>query len=167
MYDVAVSLDSAPGVGKLGDKTVKIWDSVTGKELLALKGHAGPVVGVAFWPGRPALAIGGLGPDGEDLGQRDGQGAVRSQGPCRWGCWVALARTASALASASWDQTVKLWDDRQSCSPSRAMQVLSRPWRSARTASALASGGDDQTVKIWDSATGKEFFALKAAPMRS
>ena len=40
------------------DQTVKIWDSATGKELFALKGHAGcgPERGVQ--PGRPAPGVG-------------------------------------------------------------------------------------------------------------
>ena len=38
------------------DQTVRIWDSVTGKELLALKGHAGSVWSVAFSPDGQRLA---------------------------------------------------------------------------------------------------------------
>jgi WD40 repeat protein len=35
---------------------VKIWDAQTGKELLFLKGHTGPVVSVAFGPKGKRLA---------------------------------------------------------------------------------------------------------------
>ena len=38
------------------DQTVKIWDSATGKELFALKGHAGRVNSVAFSPDGQRLA---------------------------------------------------------------------------------------------------------------
>ncbi len=37
---------------------MKIWDSATGKELFALKGHAGPVWSVAFSPDGQRLASG-------------------------------------------------------------------------------------------------------------
>jgi WD40 repeat protein len=30
------------------DSTVKLWDATTGQEVLALKGHTGPVISVAF-----------------------------------------------------------------------------------------------------------------------
>ena len=40
----------------MSDQTVRIWDSVTGKELFALKGHAGMVYGVAFSPDGQRLA---------------------------------------------------------------------------------------------------------------
>ena len=38
------------------DQTVRIWDSATGKELIALKGHAGRATGVAFSPDGQRLA---------------------------------------------------------------------------------------------------------------
>ena len=49
-----------PGRPALGDGGLgldsEIWDGATGKELLALKGHAGPVYGVAFSPDGQRLA---------------------------------------------------------------------------------------------------------------
>ena len=47
----------APGSAS-NDQTVKIWDSATGKELFALKGHAGWVTSVAFSPDGQRLASG-------------------------------------------------------------------------------------------------------------
>ena len=41
VLSVAFSPDGQRLASGSGDKTVKIWDSATGKELFALKGHAG------------------------------------------------------------------------------------------------------------------------------
>ena len=38
------------------DNTAKLWDAATGKELLALRGHSGPVVSVAWSPDGKRLA---------------------------------------------------------------------------------------------------------------
>ena len=40
------------------DNTVRIWDSVTGKQLFVLKGHDAPVCSVAFSPDGHRLASG-------------------------------------------------------------------------------------------------------------
>jgi WD40 repeat protein len=38
------------------DKTAKVWDAASGEELLTLRGHSGPVYGVAFSPDGKRLA---------------------------------------------------------------------------------------------------------------
>jgi hypothetical protein len=42
------------------DQTVRVWDADTGKELLTLKGHTGPVLGVVFSPDGRRLASASL-----------------------------------------------------------------------------------------------------------
>jgi len=39
---------------------VKVWDARTGKEILSLKGHSGPVFGVAFSPDGNRIVSGSL-----------------------------------------------------------------------------------------------------------
>ena len=56
MYDVAFSPDGQRLASAGLDQTVRIWDNATGKELSALKGHAGWVARVAFSPDGQRLA---------------------------------------------------------------------------------------------------------------
>jgi WD40 repeat protein/serine/threonine protein kinase len=46
------------GKGKAKRSVVKVWDAASGRELLVLEGHAGPVVSVAFSPDGGRLASG-------------------------------------------------------------------------------------------------------------
>ena len=76
---------------------------------------------------------------------------------------VAFSPDGQRLASASGDQTVKIWDS----ATGKELFALKghAGWVNSVAFSPdgqrLASASNDQTVKIWDSATGKELFALK------
>ncbi len=143
---------------------MKIWDSCDRQGAVRPQGPCryGQERGVQ--PGRPASGVGEPGQDGEDLGQRDRQGALRPQGPCRYGpSSVAFSPDGQRLASASADQTVKIWDS------TTGKELFALKGHAGGVSSVafspdgqrLASASSDQTVKIWDSATGKELFALK------
>ena len=76
---------------------------------------------------------------------------------------MAFSPDGQRLASASADQTVKIWD---SATGKELFALKGHAGRSASVAFSpdgqrLASASSDQTVRIWDSATGKELFALK------
>jgi WD40 repeat protein len=53
---VAFSPDSCQLVTGSGDRTIKFWETASGKELHTLQGHGGPVTGVAFSPGGRTVA---------------------------------------------------------------------------------------------------------------
>jgi WD40 repeat protein len=50
VHSVAFSPDGKQIVSGSFDKTIKLWDAVTGKEILTFKGHTDPVFSVAFSP---------------------------------------------------------------------------------------------------------------------
>ena len=69
---------------------------------------------------------------------------------------VAFSPDGRTLASASWDQTVKLWD----VASGRELKTLSGHAGKVTSVAfspdgkALASGGADKTIKLWDLASG-------------
>jgi WD40 repeat protein len=53
---VAYSPDGAAIASALGDKTVRIWDAATGRQLRTLSGHSELVYGMAYSPDGAAIA---------------------------------------------------------------------------------------------------------------
>jgi len=56
VHSVAISPDGKVLASGSDDRTVRLWDLHTGKELTTLKGHADHVNGVAFGPDGKTLA---------------------------------------------------------------------------------------------------------------
>ncbi len=59
IYTLTFTPDGSAIVAGCADKTVRLWDSTTGKSLPALKGHDGAINGMAFSPDGKSLATAG------------------------------------------------------------------------------------------------------------
>ena len=56
------------------DKTARLWDAATGKELRAFKGHGSYVYSVAFSPDGKRVLTGSFDKHRPPVGRRDGEG---------------------------------------------------------------------------------------------
>jgi len=163
VQSVAFSLDGQRLASGSEDQTVKIWDSVTGKELFSLKGHDGPVTSVAFSPDGQRLASASSDRMVKIWDSATGKELFALKGHTDLVTSVAFSPDGQRLASASWDKTVKIWDS------ASGKELFTLKGHAAGVTSVafspdgqrLASGSLDKTVKIWNSASGKELFTLK------
>ncbi len=107
---VALSGDGRRAVSASQDRTLKVWDVETGRELRTLQGHARAVTGVALsGDGRCAVSAS----DDFSLKVWDvetGRELRTLQGHKFYVTGVALSGDGRCAVSASWDQTVKVWD---------------------------------------------------------
>ncbi len=166
---------------------MKVWDTATGREIRALKAHAGRVLGVSFSS------------DGKSLASTSAGGTVkvwdaiaalesipwfrlveRMRGTGSW-IWhtgsgqetltigwqngsihaVSFSADGERVISGSVDGTVKAWDlanGRETFSVKHAGGVLAITL--SPDGQRLASAGFDRTVRLWDAASGKEILGL-------
>jgi WD40 repeat protein len=144
------------------DKTAKVWEMATGRELLTFRGHSDYVFGIAWSPDGSKLATASQ--DGtanvweantghELLTLRGHQAPVNS---------IVWSPDGAKLATASNDQTAKVWDARTGRELRTLLghrgDVYSIAW--SPDGSKLATAGDDRTAKVWEVRTGRELLTL-------
>ncbi|KAK4144138.1 uncharacterized protein C8A04DRAFT_36800 [Dichotomopilus funicola] len=150
---VAFSHDSKTLASASDDKTVKLWDTVTGACTATLKGHSDQVSSVTFSHDSKILVS----------ASSDNTVKLWDTGHSDWVNSVAFSHDSKTLASASWDKTVKLWDAATgTCTATlkghshRVSSVIF-----SHDSKTLTSASHDETVKLWDTVTGACTATLK------
>ncbi len=154
---VAFSPDGSLALSGSADKTLKLWDVASGRELRSFAGHTEGVSSVAFSPDG-GLALSGSFDNtlrlwdvasGRELRTFAGHtSAVTS---------VAFSPDGRLALSGSYDNTLKLWD----VASGRELRTFAghTGWVSSVAFSPdgrLARSSDDNTLKLWDVASGRE-----------
>jgi WD40 repeat protein len=145
------------------DGTVRVWDAVSGAELLCLRGQGRMVHCVAFAPDGRALASGSRDGTVRVWDAFSGADLLCLRGHEDWVRSVAFAPDGRALASGSRDGTVRVWDVADGaqllCLRGHGDGVYGVAF--SPNGRALASACRDQTVRVWDAASGANLLCLR------
>lgn len=144
------------------DRTVRVWDGETGKELVVIQGHTNTVTDVTWHPQGGRLASASVdqtvcvwdGETGRNLSVL--RGYVGEVSALEWDPAGRFLATASVNA-------IRVWggDTGRESSILRGHEgwVLAVAWDSSGRR--LASVSDDKTVRLWDSETSRELLVLR------
>ena len=153
------------------DKTVKLWNVEAGKKLETIPGYSKYVEDVVFSPDDQLLAtstyngkivVWKINPSNEFTKYRFIRKQASMSDNLRQVRDLAFSPNGKLLASASDDDTIKLWN------PQTGNLIRTLKGHSSNVTSVaispdgklLASGSDDYTVKLWNLETGDELVTL-------
>jgi WD40 repeat protein/serine/threonine protein kinase len=175
---VAFSPDGTRLASGSWDKTVKVWDGRTGRELHTLKGHTAAVTSVAFSPDGTRLVSGSMDKTVKVWDGRTGREIFTFKGHTGEVHSVTFAPDGTRLAGGSED-TVKVWEARTGkelvtfkghlgwvtslAFSSDGRRLASRSVTCLDTPRGLAAMDGDTPVKVRDAHTGKELLTLKGS----
>ncbi|MBL7487219.1 TIR domain-containing protein [Frankia sp. AgB1.9] len=154
---VAFSPDGGVLAAVSNDRSVRLWDSGTGRRLRRLTGHTNRVGAAAFTPDGGTLATGDV--DGTTIlwNPATGRKVRQLTGPGGVVNAVAFAPDGRTLATAGGDRTIRLWDT----ATGRQVRQLSGRLGAVTTlafgpdGATLVSGDHDDAVILWNAATGR------------
>ncbi|MBD2525150.1 HEAT repeat domain-containing protein [Nostoc sp. FACHB-133] len=162
VYSVSFSPDGKILASASADKTVKLWNTTTGKEIKTLTGHTDTVYDISFSPDGKMLASASADKTVKLWDTSTGKEIKTLTGHTDTVYDISFSPDGKMLASASSDKTVRLWDT----STGKEIKTLTGHTnavygiRFSPDGKMLASASGDKTVKLWDTSTGKEIKTL-------
>ena len=141
------------------DRTLKLWDAISGKELKSISAE---VRGVIFSPDGRRLAAAGSDRTAVVLDASSMKELMRLSGHEQGVNAVAFSPDGKRLATASFDTTAKVWD----VESGREISTLSGHDRGLTAVTfspdrnRLATAADDGAAILWDAASGKQLLRL-------
>jgi WD40 repeat protein len=145
------------------DKTVKVWDAATGKELLTLRGHSDTVKDVAFSPDGRRIATVSDDKTAKVWDSDTGKELLTLQGHSDIVVGVTYSPDGRRLVTASWDKTARVWD----AASGQLLRTLSGTKDAVlgvafgADGKRIATANNDTTVKLWDASSGQLLRTLR------
>ena len=154
---VACSPDGKMVASGSYDRTVRLWNAMTGEETHKLEGHNIRVTAVAFSPDGKTVASGSRDKTLRLWDAATGEETQKLEGHNQWVTAVEFSPDGKTVASGSLDNTVRLWN----AATGKEMQKLEGHDDGVSAVAfspdgkTVASGSYDRTVRLWDVVIGE------------
>ncbi|KAF7532235.1 hypothetical protein G7054_g8144 [Neopestalotiopsis clavispora] len=155
VWSIAFSPDSQQLASASHDRTVRLWDTLTGKSLWELQGHTKGIYSVSFSPDGQQLATASQDTTVQLWNVLSGNMLWTLRGHTNRVLGTAFSPDGARLASWSDDRTPRLWDTATG-KLVRTFDGHTGPIRSlafSLDGTSLVTGSKDKTIRIWKVAT--------------
>ena len=163
VYTTSFSPDGKSVITGSWDKTAKIWDVETGKEIKILEGHSDVVTIASFSPDGKSVVTGSWDQTAKIWDVETGEEIKTLEGHLAAVYSASFSPDGLSVITGSWDQTAKIWDAETGKEINRLVghtHVVEAASFSPDGERAITGSGD-QTAKIWDIETGGEIKTLE------
>ncbi|KIK53603.1 hypothetical protein GYMLUDRAFT_927538 [Collybiopsis luxurians FD-317 M1] len=155
---VACSSNGLKLVSGSADRTVCIWDALTGEQLLQMKGHTDWVRSVAFSSNGSKVMSGSDDTTVRLWNALTGEQEMIMNGHTNYIYSVAFSPDSRKVVSGSKDKTIRMWD---AVTGNTLMEMVGHTGEVYSVAfspdgAKIVSGSKDKTICIWDASTGAE-----------
>ncbi|HUL47999.1 MAG TPA: protein kinase [Steroidobacteraceae bacterium] len=162
LWKVAFSPDGRRVVTASADATARIWDAVTGRELVRLIGHTDRVSYAEFSPDGRQVVTGSYDNSARVWDAASGRELMSLAGHARAVLGAAFSPDGRLIATASVDKTARIWDAQ---SGKQLRELGAQPGRLTAVAFSpdgrrVVTAADDNNARIWDVDSGRELMRL-------
>ena len=152
------------GMGCIHDRTARILETATGREVFKLEGHTGLISSIAFSPDGQRIATGGEDQIAKLWDMASGDELFTIRGHSNQIFFVAFSPDGQKIVTGSADCTVKVLDT----ATGKELLTLTGHREAilfvafSPDGRKIVSGSADHTVKLWDAVNGRELLTLQA-----
>ncbi|KAJ2789353.1 U3 small nucleolar RNA-associated protein 13, partial [Coemansia helicoidea] len=166
---ISISPDAKIFATASQDKTAKIWDVATGKQLGTLQGHRRGVWGIAFSPTDRVVATASADRMVKLWSLSDWSCLKTFEGHTNSALCVEFLSAGTQLITTGSDGLVKLWNIKDTECVATLDKHENKIWALAtqRGEAFIATGGADSTIHIWKDTTQDEMDRLHAEEVRT
>ncbi|MTJ15633.1 WD40 repeat domain-containing protein [Dolichospermum sp. UHCC 0299] len=160
---IAVTPDGKSLISGSSDRTIKIWDVVTGAEKFILRGHSDSVNAITVTTDGKSLISASSDETIKIWDVGTGREEFTIYSHSRYVNAIAVTSDGKNLISGSSDGKIKIWDVGTGIEKFtlRGYSGYSNALELTTDGKTLVSGSFDGKIKIWDIGTGAEKFTLK------
>ena len=157
VWSVCVSADGKRLLTSSADRTLRLWDAHTGKQLRVFEGHTAEIYGAALSPDGKRVLSGSGDKTVRLWDATTGKELRKMTGHAEEVCSVAFGPEGKALSGGD-DRTMRLWDlnTGKNAGVFTGHTGYVRGVAYSDQAKLAATCGCDRSIRLWDLETGKE-----------